>query len=570
MRNTYSTHVYIRAAWLLPVLIFAAGLSVLGGSGHTQAAGKTDQPAACPGARFSDVCPGDWFYTYVMELADLDAISGYADGTFRPNNGLTRGQVVKVIVIAMGLEGTLPAVQTFRDVPPTHPFFPWVEIGALNGVAGGYDCGGPNEPCPGYYFRPGNNVSRGQLAKMICLAVGWVPLTPTTPTFRDVASTNAFYGYVERVASLDVIGGYNCGASSEPCPGRYFRVGGGSTRAQASKMVSLARGLRNTATPTPTGTRPTSTPTYSRTATRTATRTNTPAPTNTPGGPCPLFPSDNIWNRNISALPTHALSAVFISNIGLTAPLHPDFGSGLWDGGPIGIPYVTVPGSQPRVPVSFYYPNESDPGPYPVPTNAPIEGGPNATGDRHVLVIDRDACVLYELYDAHPHADGSWDAGSGARWPLTSNTLRPDTWTSADAAGLPIMAGLVNYDEMATGVIRHALRFTAPRTQGNYVWPARHRAGSNDATLPPMGLRVRLKASVNISGFPTQARVVLQAMKDYGLILADNGTAWHVTGIPDERWDNDLLNDIESLHGSDFEAVDESGLMVDPNSGQSR
>jgi hypothetical protein len=284
-----------------------------------------------------------------------------------------------------------------------------------------------------------------------------------------------------------------------------------------------------------------------------------------------MYPANNIWNRNISALPTHALSNNYIASMGLNTGLHADFGSGEWNGGPIGIPFVVLPTAQPRVPVTFDYADESDPGPYPVPTNAPIEGGPNSSGDRHVIVVQAGACTLYEMFSSYPNRDGSWGAGSGARWSLTSNALRPAGWTSADAAGLPILPGLANYDEVASGVIRHALRFTAQRTQRAYLWPARHFASSlTDPNLPPMGLRVRLKASVNISTYPAQLRVILQALKDYGMFVADNGSNWYISGAPDERWDNDILHMISNIHGSYFEAVDESSLMVDPNSGQSR
>jgi hypothetical protein len=221
--------------------------------------------------------------------------------------------------------------------------------------------------------------------------------------------------------------------------------------------------------------------------------------------------------------------------------------------------------------MTFRYNRDSDPGPYPIPTNAPIEGGPDSTGDRHVIVIDRDNCVLYELYDAYPHLDGSWDAGSGARWDLNSNALRPNGLTSADAAGLPMLPALITYDEVQSGVIRHAMRFTAPLTQNTHIWPARHHSQANtDPNLPPMGLRVRLKASVDISGYPQQLRMILQGLKDYGMVLADNGDAWDFDGSPDPRWDDDMLWHLGSLHGYDFEAVDESSLMIDPNSGQSR
>ncbi len=286
---------------------------------------------------------------------------------------------------------------------------------------------------------------------------------------------------------------------------------------------------------------------------------------------CNVFPHDNIWNTPVDTLPVDANSDLYIAAIGSSDTLHADFGSGEWAGGPIGIPYTTVPGTQPLVAVTFDYADESDPGPYPIPSDAPIEGGPNADGDRHVLVVDRDNCVLYELYDAWPQPDGSWQAGSGAIFDLNSHALRPDGWTSADAAGLPILPGLVRYDEVATGRIRHAIRFTAPQTRKAHVWPARHDASSlTDIQYPPMGQRFRLKADFDLSGFSPDAQVILQALKTYGMILADNGSAWYLSGAPDERWDNDVLHELHSVPGSVFEAVDVSALMLDPDSGQAQ
>jgi hypothetical protein len=251
---------------------------------------------------------------------------------------------------------------------------------------------------------------------------------------------------------------------------------------------------------------------------------------------CPMFPADNIWNARVDSLPVHPRSDDYISSIGRDTGLHPDFGSGTWDGGPIGIPYTTVPGTQPRVNVTFGYADESDPGPYPIPPDPPIEGGPSSTGDRHVLIVDRDECKLYELYAAYPQPDGSWHAGSGAVFDLHSNALRPTTWTSADAAGFPILSGLARYDEVASGEIRHALRFTARRTQRAYVWPARHFASSiTDPSVPPMGQRFRLKASFDLTPFPPEVRVILQALKTYGMKLADNGSDWFISGAPDPR-----------------------------------
>jgi len=281
-----------------------------------------------------------------------------------------------------------------------------------------------------------------------------------------------------------------------------------------------------------------------------------------PGAPaCPIFPANNPWNDRVDTLPVAASSAQMIASIGVDTGLHPDFGSGLYDGEPIGIPFDVVSRSTPRSHVSFDYSDESDHVAYPIPKTVHIEGGRASSGDRHAILVDKSACRLYELFALYPTASGSWKAGSGATWDLRSNHLRPAGWTSADAAGLPIFPGLARYDEVARGVIDHALRFTAERTRRAYVYPARHYASSSsDPTLPPMGLRVRLKASVDISDFPRQARIVLQALKTYGMILADNGSNWYISGAPDPRWSNDALHTIGRITGSDFEVVDTSSL----------
>jgi len=250
--------------------------------------------------------------------------------------------------------------------------------------------------------------------------------------------------------------------------------------------------------------------------------------------------------------------------------VHADFGAGLWEGGPIGIPVTTVRPGQAGVTVTFQYASESDRVPYPIPADAKIEGGPGSDGDRHVILYDPGRCKLYELFAAYPKSDGTWRAGSGAVFDLRSNVLRPRGWTSADAAGLAILPGLVRYDEVAAGHIDHAIRVTAPTTRDAFIWPARHAASDETAaSLPPMGLRLRLKSSVDISGLPRQARIVAEAMKRYGVILADNGSAWFISGAPDDRWSNDALHALGRLHGSDFEAVDTSGLMVSADSAQS-
>ena len=279
-------------------------------------------------------------------------------------------------------------------------------------------------------------------------------------------------------------------------------------------------------------------------------------------GGCTVFPATNVWNQPVDKLPVAKDSATMIRSIGLDSPVHADFGSGLYDGQKIGIPYVVVSGkTTPKSRVKFDYADESDKGPYPIPSSVPIEGDPHPDdGDRHALIVDKDTCTLYELYALHKQGSG-WAAGSGAIWKLNSNALRPAGWTSADAAGLPILPGLARYDEVAAGAIDHALRFTASRTRDTYIYPARHEASSSsDPSLPPMGLRVRLKASFNISGFPPQARVVLEALKRYGMILADNGSPWYISGAPSAGWSNDQLHELGRVNGSDFEVVDTSKL----------
>ena len=280
---------------------------------------------------------------------------------------------------------------------------------------------------------------------------------------------------------------------------------------------------------------------------------------------CPMFPASNAWNARVDSLPVHARSSDWINSIGANDPFHMDFGSGTWDGGPIGIPYNLVAGSSTtKYTVDFYYPDESDAGPYPIPANPNIEYG----SDHHILTVDTETCTLYEIFDAS-FSGGQWSAGSGAIWNLNSNALRPAGDTSADAAGLPILPGLVRYDEVQAGRIDHALRFTANATD-SYIWPARHLTGGTVGVLtstPPMGARFRLKASFDISGYPAQMQVILRAMKEYGILLADNGSDWYLSGAPDENWDNDMLHLLDALRGSDFEAVDTSGLMIDPDSG---
>jgi hypothetical protein len=272
---------------------------------------------------------------------------------------------------------------------------------------------------------------------------------------------------------------------------------------------------------------------------------------------CSVFPATNVWNLRIDGRAVAGDSATMIAAIGLDTGLHMDFGS--YAG--YGIPYQIVSGTTPRSAVAFDYADESDQVAYPIPANPLIEGGPGATGDRHILMVDKDECRLYELFDARKLGN-DWRAGSGATWDLRSNALRPDGWTSADAAGLPILPGLVRYDEVSAGEIKHALRFTTPNTRSAHIYPARHDASDSSSTsLPPMGLRVRLKASVDISGYSPAARTVAEALKRYGMILADNGSPWYISGGSDPRFDDDVLHELDDVSGRDLEVVDTTGLV---------
>jgi hypothetical protein len=271
---------------------------------------------------------------------------------------------------------------------------------------------------------------------------------------------------------------------------------------------------------------------------------------------CPVFPASSPWNQRVDSLPVATGSDTIVASVGLEDHVHADFGSGLWEGNRIGIPVTVVGKNTPRTRVAFEYADESDRGPYPIPSNVKIEGG----SDRHAILVDRDACKLYELF-ALQRAGNRWRAGSGAIWSLLSNKLRPRGWTSADAAGLPILPGLARYDEVKRGRIDHALRFTVSQTRRAYVWPARHFASSaTSPSLPPMGLRLRLKKSYRISSFPRQARIVLLALKEYGMLVADNGSDWYISGAPDPRWSNEQLHTLHRVPGAAFEVVDTSRL----------
>jgi hypothetical protein len=494
-------------------LLLLAGL--MAGMGAPAPASTASLRASTPSGNtctvsFTDVPAGAYFYDPVLWLACRGDLSGYGDGSFQPYSTTTRGQLTKILVLAYDLPLLNPAQGHFSDVPPGAPFYPYVETAYAQNIISGYVDG---------TFRPSDLVTRGQIAKILTRIAGWTQVSPDSGHFDDVPPGSTYYSSVETAVAHGLISGYGDGTFKPYSP---------ASRAQVGKMAYRALNAG-----------------------------------------CRFFPADNIWNRDISSLPVDPGSAKYIASMGRTGTLHADFGSGTVGGAPLGIPWLAVAGSQPAVPVSFQNAVDSDTGPYPVPPDAPVEGGAASTGARHVSIVSQaGGCTLYELSQAQPQTDGSWLAGAGAQWDLSSNALRPDGLASADAAGLPILPGLVRYEEVAAGAITHALRVTARRTQNRHLWPARHDAGAPDPALPPLGLRLRLKADVDLSSFPPADRVILTALQHYGVFVADTGPSWTISGTHDDRWDNDVLAALATIPGSDFEAVDESGLMIDANSGQ--
>ncbi|MEZ5245733.1 MAG: S-layer homology domain-containing protein [Acidimicrobiales bacterium] len=492
---------------LLVASLSAASLTAVGPSA------AADTPP--PGGHFTDDDTN--IHEGAIEAIRAEGITtGCAPTRYCPDEPVTRGQMAAFLNRALHLPpATTPSGFTDDDTN--------IHEGAIEAIrAEGITTG-----CAPTRYCPDEPVTRGQMAAFLNRALHLPPatqpsgFTDTTGTFRDD---------IERLRHAGITTGTSPTTYSPHRP---------VTRAEMATFLMRALHLDELVPP--------------------------------PREECGVLPADNIWNTKIDDLPVASRSSQWVDTIGATRTMHADFGAGEWppgSGAPIGIPFVEVDGGEPLVPVQFTaYGSESDPGPYPIPLDAPREGGPAATsGDRHVLAIDTSDCVLYELFAAQPGA-GVWRAQSGAVHDLRSNDLRPDGWTSADAAGLPILPGLVTYDEVESGVIDHALRFTAPATQNVHVWPARHHAGSPGAHLPPMGQRFRLRADFDLSGFSGPSLVILTALRDYGMILADNGSAWYLSGSPDERWDNDALRDLGDVPGSAFEAVDVSSLMIDPDSG---
>lgn len=468
-------------------------------------------------ASFTDIPKNHSNFNAISYAEKEGIVKGYADGTFRPSAKINRAEFTKII-----LEATLsnPKCNSesnggFSDVRSDEWFAPYICQAKQLGIIRGYDDG---------TFRPGAPIKEAEAAKIAAEAF----------ELRTTSASKLWYEpYFVILRTIDVLPptmGNN--------PGRSIN------RGEMAELIYLMSSKR-----------PRKKNEYRVEAKPQVTNKSLNKGSEKEGpliGNCPVFPADNPWNTDISDFLVHPNSDAFINSIGRDIFLHADFGGK----GEYGIPFITVGNGQKMMDIHFTaYGHESDPGPYPIPLNAPIEGGPDSEWDRHVLAVNTDTCMLYELYKAYPKGN-SWDAEGGAVFNLRSNKLRPQYWTSADAAGLPIFAGLVRYDEVMSGEIKHALRFTVSSTQRGFIPPATHFASSKtDENLPPMGLRFRLKSDYDTSRFTGQARVILEALKKYGMIVADNGGDWFITGDGDPRWDDEDLNQLKTVPGSAFDAV---------------
>lgn len=460
-------------------------------------------------AAFIDVSSTTKYRDAILYAQSEMIVNGYPDGSFKPDQTVNRAEFTKIIVNTFIFHpaDAFAKRTSFKDVSPGEWYVPFLEQAVEKGVISGYEDG---------TFRPTQDISFVEAAKIMVISADFQTSPDDTWYKPYVMKLDEFHAIPQSITRFD-------------------------QKVTRGEMVEMIYRLREQLRDLPSTS-------YEQLS---GTNEGSPAPAVTLGSPmvgkCPVFPSDNPWNTDISQYPIHPNSEAYIASIG-SSRLHPDFGGN----GEYGIPYEVVNGSQPKVPLlDIEYEDESDPGPYPIPDNARIEGG----SDHHVLVVDQDNCKLYELFAAEK-VSGGWNAGSAAIFDLLSNELRPDGWTSADAAGLPIFPGLVRYDEAEAGEITHAIRFTAKRTLRGYIHPATHFASSiTDPNVPPMGLRVRLKADYDLSGLSGHALVIATAMKKYGMILADNGSNWYFTGAMDTRWDDENLNQLKSIPGSAFEAV---------------
>lgn len=484
-------------------------------------------PAQAVVSEFHDM-EGHWAQLHADYLHAECGVDGYKDAQgqllyeFRPNNTITRAELAQMIVNCIKPEYRDIEAEDFSDVRSDDWFSYAVTFGSVSGWVEGYSDG---------TFRPHQNVNRAEALKMLLASrFESSKIDGGNEDFSDVRAGDWFQPYVSFAVMKEYVAGYSDGS---------FRPGQNITRAEAAKILSLVHEEVTYGTPAP--------------ESEPEPKKEEPPLVSTSGPTlegCPIFPADNPWNTDISDYPLHPNSDDYIASmLEGRETLHPDWGGN----GEYGIPFVTVGADQPKVPVEAYYADESDlpPEGYPIPPDAPVEGG----SDKHVLVIDTDNCMLYETWDSTYEGPG-WSVGSAAIFDLTSNELRPDGWTSADAAGLPVFPGLVRYDEAEAGAINHALRFTASQTQKAYIHPATHYASdSTNPDHPPMGLRLRLKADFDTSGYTGHARVILESLKKYGMILADNGSDWYITGAADPRWDDEDVGQLKNVPGSAFEVV---------------
>ncbi len=482
-------------------------------------------------ASFSDVQSGNTYADAINYAEQQGIVGGYPDGTFKPANNINRAEFTKIIIGAAldynsaqdpsGYDIYALAGVHFSDVQAGQWYIPYLRKALENQVIGGY---------PDGTFKPANKINFAEAAKIIVGAYKYdITADPTT----------WYKPYVEKLAEMKAIPASVTGFDYRINRGEMveiiYRLQQKITNKDSKTYAQLAGTSGGTTTP------PVSPPA--------TTNTNPPKI-----GSCQIYPSDNAWNRDVSADPVDPNSANYIASIGASGHLHADFGGN----GEYGIPINIVGAGQALVPINITdYPEESDPGPYPVPADARVENG----GDAHLLTLDTAGCILYELYVAAKNGSG-WDAAQASKFDLKSNALRPEGWTSADAAGLPILPGLARYDEVAGGAVNHALRFTVSESQKAYIHPATHYASSNtDSNRPPMGLRLRLKANYDLSGFTGESLVILQGLKKYGMIVADNGSNWYITGEADTRWNDDDLNQLKTVPGSAFEVV-QSGTLI--------
>jgi len=456
-------------------------------------------------ANFPDVSSTHQNFDAINYVQEQKIVNGYSNGNYQPNKKINRAEFTKIIINAT--KDDIKGSNCFPDVKDEW-FAKYICTAKENGIINGY---------PNGTFKPANKINFAEASKIIINAFSY--------KINDENNENWYHPFVQILGDKKSI------------PTTITNIDKEITRGEMAEIIYR---LNNKITTS-------SSLTYNDFSKNNIQSTKSPTISS-----CQIFPPDNPWNTDISNFPIHPNSDAYINSMGKNGRLHPDFGSNT----EYGIPFITVNESQPKININFTdYGDESDAGPYPIPLNAPIEGGNQSDGDRHVIAIDTNTCTLYELYNAFPQ-NSSWNASCGAKYDLNSNNLRPDYWTSTDAAGLPVLAGLVRYDEVKNGEIKHALRFTVESSQRAFIHPATHYASSSTNTnLPPMGLRIRLKKDYDTSGYTGQSRIILEGLKKYGMIVADNGSDWFITGESNSNWNDDDLQQLKTIPGNAFEAV---------------